>query len=56
MRKLLLPLFLIGAAGSVHAALLRQTVAVAEPSANTLMIAGIVSLTLLAIFLRKKLR
>ena len=55
MRNLFLPLFLIGAAGPVHAALLRQVIAVAEPSTNMLMIAGIVSLTLLAIFLRKKL-
>jgi hypothetical protein len=55
MRNLFLALFLIGAAGSVHAALLRQVIAVAEPSTNMLMIAGIVSLTLLAIFLRKKL-
>ena len=55
MRKLFLPLFLIGAAESAHAALSQQIVAVAEPSIKVLMLAGIVTLTFLAIFLRKKL-
>ena len=55
MHKLFLPLFLIGAAESAHAALSQQIVAVAEPSTKALMIAGIITLTLLAVFLRKKL-
>jgi hypothetical protein len=55
MRKLFLPLFLIGAAESAHAALSQQIIAVAEPSTKALMIAGIITLTLLAVFLRKKL-
>ena len=55
MHKLFLPLFLIGAATPSHAALSEQTIAVSELSPNTLMVAGIVTLTLLAIFLRKKL-
>ncbi|HEV2045128.1 MAG TPA: hypothetical protein VGQ95_00870 [Chthoniobacterales bacterium] len=55
MRKLFLPLFLIGAAESAHAARSQQIIAVAEPSTKALMIAGIITLTLLAVFLRKKL-
>ena len=55
MRTLFLPLFLIGAAEPAHAALSHQIVAVAEPSIKALMLAGFVTLTFLAIFLRKKL-
>ena len=55
MRKLFFPLFLVGAATPLHAALSEQTIAVSELSPNTLMVAGIVTLTFLAIFLRVKL-
>ena len=54
MHKLFLSLLLNSAGWPVLTPQPREIVAVAEPSISALVIAGIISLTALAIFLRKK--